>query len=268
LDLINILKEGPCFKCYESPVIFRRYSGQNLCVNCFKSSIETIINKTISIYEMLNPNDKVIIAFSGGPSSTSLLYNLYKIQQNVYQANSIIALTIDNGLDPELLREMNDFCEKYQIEQIIISSEKSNKPYNKINKNEINLRYDFIRELINYSSDQLGTDKTFNVLCLGINLTDIAEICLANLLKESNFSMRSKDEKLKVITPLMRIPEEEIYIYSKLNNLDLKYNENCKKTRLNSYILEFLEVCAENSPEINYNLFKVYLDLLKIGFFD
>ena len=126
---------------------------------------------------MINPNDKVILAFSGGISSTSLLYNLYKIQQKVYRENSIIALTIDNGLEPELLRRMNDFCEKYLIEQITISSEKIEKNYNKFNKNGVKIRYDFIRELINYSSDQLGKDTAFNVLCLGINLTDIAEIC-------------------------------------------------------------------------------------------
>ncbi|TFG24490.1 MAG: hypothetical protein EU533_02040 [Promethearchaeota archaeon] len=268
MDLVDILRKGSCCKCNESPVIFRRSSGQNLCTNCFKSSIEKIIYKTISLYGMLNPDDKVIIAFSGGISSTCLLYNLYIIQQRVYRGNSITALTIDDGFNPEFLKKMNNFCEKYLIEQIIISSEKNKKTYNKFNKNWIKLRYDFIHELINYSVDQLEKDTDFNVLCLGINLTDIAELCLNHLLKETKFFLRSKNKKFTVITPLMRIPEEEIYIYSKLNNFDLKNYEISKRKKTKSYVREFLEDCTEYSPEINYNLFKVYLELLKIGFLD
>ena len=268
MDLVDILKEGSCFKCNESPVIFRRSSGQKLCINCFKSSIETIIHKTISTYELLKPEDKVILAFSGGISSTCLLYNLYKIQQKVYRGNKIIALTIDDGSNSEFLRKINYFCEKYLIEQILISSEKIRKTSNKFNKNRTNFRSHFIPELINFALDQLCQDIDFNVLCLGINLTDVAELCLNHLLKESKFFLSSNNKKLKVITPLMRIPEEEIYIYSKLNNLDLKDYAKSKTTKSKSYVRQFLEDCTEFSPEINYNLFKVYLELLKIGFFD
>ena len=212
---------------------------------------------------MLDPDDRIIIAFSGGISSTCLMYNMHKIQQKLYRANSITALTINGGFNPKFLRRLTSFCEKHLIEQIVISSENI-----ELNKDRIKFRYDFIRELIDYSLDELKKDTDFNVLCLGINLTDIAEFCLDHLLKESKFFLRSKNKKIKVITPLMRIPEEEIYVYSKLNNLDLKNNEKSKKTELSSYVRGFLQDCSKYSPEINYNMFKVYLELLKIGFFD
>lgn len=217
---------------------------------------------------MLNQYDKVIVAFSGGISSTSLLYNIYKIQKNVYRGNSIIALTIDDGFNPKVLQKTKNFCEKHLIEQLVIPIEKIKKIYSDFNLDWRGLRYNFVGGLINYLFDHSGKALDFNVLCLGVNLTDIAEICLNHLLKQSELFLKSNYKTIKIISPLMRLPEEEIYIYSKINNFDLKNYERSNLTKKNSFVHEFLEDCSDYSPEINYNLFKVYLELLKIGFLD
>ena len=263
MDSVNFFQEGSCFNCGDSPVIFRRHSGQYLCLNCFKNSIEAIIRKTISVYKLLSPNDKILVAFSGGISSTTLLYNIKKIQQSVYHGKPISALTIKTSMDQENLQRTKDFCEKYSLEQIFITSEEfSSDIKSDINKNMRNTKYDIIRIMLNYMNT-----LDYNVLCVGFNLTDIAEICLTQLLKESEKFEINKQSNIKVIFPLMRIPELEILMYSKLQNFNIEIHSDTL-SNIDNVVHKFLDYCSKKSPEIEFNLFKVYLELSGIGFFD
>ena len=259
MDSVNLFQEGSCFNCGDSPVIFRRHSGQYLCLNCFKNSIEAIIRKTISVYKLLNPNDKILVAFSGGISSTTLLYNIKKIQQSVYHGKPISALTIQTRIEQEKLQRTKDFCEKHSIEQIFINSEEFSSDTNKKMRNT---KYDLIRIMLNYMNN-----LDYNVLCVGFNLTDIAEMCLTQLLKESEKFEINKKSNIKIISPLLRIPELEILIYSKLQNFNVEIHSDTI-INLDNIVYEFLDYCSRKSPEIEFNLFKVYLKLSGIGFFD
>ena len=262
---MNLFQKGFCFNCGVSPVIFRRHSGQYLCFNCFKNSIEAIIHKTISNYKLLSPNDKILVAFSGGISSTTLLYNLNKIQQRVYHGKSISVLTIKTRLNQENLQITKEFCENFSLEQIIVTSDELNSGINekmRYNKHEL------IRIMLNFMND-----LDFNVLCVGFNLTDLAEICLTHLLKESKNFKVSKNNGIRVIFPLMRIPEQEILIYSKIQNFDINIHSvksllEQKFINIENIVHEFLNYCSKRSPEIEFNLFKVYVELSRIGFFD
>jgi cytoplasmic tRNA 2-thiolation protein 1 len=259
LDSVNLFQEGLCFNCSGSPVIFRRHSGQYLCINCFKNSIEAIIRKTISIFKLLNLNDKILVAFSGGISSSTLLYNINEIQKRVYHGESIAALTINSGIDRENLQRTKKFCERYSIQHFVISSDKID---NIISKKEGNTKYELIRILLDYMND-----LDFNVLCLGLNLTDIAKACLFNILQESEIPLNNNITKIKIIYPLMRIPEEEIRIYSKLHNFAVQISPDTT-TGIEHIVDHFIADCSKKSPEIEFNLFNVYLELSRIGFFN
>ena len=113
------LKTGKCSYCNNSVVIQRKYSGESLCPNCFEKNIEKIIYKTISKYKMLQPNDKIIVALSGGKDSFTLLYNLFMIQKKLYNPKEIIALTIDEGIKDyreNSIKNAIDFCKELNIE--------------------------------------------------------------------------------------------------------------------------------------------------------
>ena len=53
------MKNGNCSHCNNTLVIQRKYSGENLCPECFQKNIEKIVYKTISKYKMLKPKDKI-----------------------------------------------------------------------------------------------------------------------------------------------------------------------------------------------------------------
>ncbi len=249
--VINFRTAEKCFKCNKSSIIQRRHSGQSLCSNCFLMSIEKIISKTIKKYNMLNPNDVIIVALSESKNSITLLYNLKKAQENFYKTNSIIALSIDQGNPIKLTR---DLCDKLSIEHVIVNS-------NEINKDE-----SFLLQLLKIAFNDFGG----NILALEHNLTNISNIYLNQLIlnKDPYQCIYYQDDHIKTITPLMKIPNEEIELYYAIKNMGIE--KDLKHKKMNNSVIEnlissFLNDSKTYSPEIEFNLLNGLLDLIKIN---
>ncbi|MFW9772932.1 MAG: ATP-binding protein [Promethearchaeota archaeon] len=282
------MKNGKCSSCEnDSIIIHRKISKQDLCTSCFENSIEENIYKTISKYKMLQPDKKIIVALSGGKDSITLLYNLIKIQENTYNSNPVIALTIDEGIKDyrdQSVEYAKKFCRRYNIEHKILRFQEavgySLDQIINIKKDSPDYRYacnycaTFRRRLLNDEAKKLGGD----IIALGHNLTDIAETFMMNILykrlpligKQYIFKKQSENISkffLKKITPLMRIPEEEIFLYANLKKL-FYYPSHCpyreKDPIIRKRVLDFIQKCKAYSPEIEFNLLNGFLELSKI----
>jgi uncharacterized protein (TIGR00269 family) len=102
---------------------FRPYSGEKLCRKCFAETIEGKVRATIAKYQMLNFDDKIAVAVSGGKDSVSLLRILAKIEQN-YPKASLVAVTVDEGIKgyrDEALEIAAENCEKLGVKHHVIS---------------------------------------------------------------------------------------------------------------------------------------------------
>ncbi len=280
-------KKNECSICNNYRFIYRRrHSGQYLCAECFSASIEKIINKTISKYNLLNPNDKIIVGLSGGKDSITLLYNLKKIQEKTYNSKPLIAVSIDEGIknySSARIELAKQFCETFHINHRVISF----KEYTTMSldiiietkKKKEDFRYPcnycatIKRRLLNDIAKKLGG----TVLALGHNLTDMSETYLMNILYNRLFliarsNLLRKDSGLgyiyiEKVFPLMKIPEREIEIYAKLNNLKF-YSPLCPYRKqypiLRKRVLNFLEKLKIRSPEIEFNLFNGLLELSSV----
>ncbi|KKN23918.1 hypothetical protein LCGC14_0900160 [marine sediment metagenome] len=281
------LKKGSCSRCNNIIVIQRRYSGENLCPECFQKNIEKNIYKTISKYKMLNPRDKIVVGLSGGKDSISLLYNLNLIQNRKFHSEPIIALTIDEGIKEYRENSINkakNFCKTYDIEHKIISfKEKMGISLDKIiniKRGASNSKYAcnycavIRRRLLNDCAKELGG----TVLAMGHNLTDLAETYLMNILyKRHNLIARQylfKPENSKIhkffvrkVMPLLRIPEEEIFLYANIKKFDY-YPSHCpyreKDPIIRKRVLNFIQEFKKYSPEIEFNLLNGFLELSQI----
>ena len=67
--------------------------------------------------------------------------------------------------------------------------------------------------------------------------------------------------------PLLRIPEEEIFLYANIKKFDY-YPSHCqyreKDPIIRKRVLEFIQGCKKYSPEIEFNLFNGFLELSQI----
>ncbi|MFX0105879.1 MAG: TIGR00269 family protein [Candidatus Hodarchaeota archaeon] len=278
------LKKGKCSHCNNAIIIQRRYSGENLCPDCFQKNIEKIIYKTISKYKMLKPKDKIVVALSGGKDSIALLHNLNAIQIKSHHSEPIIALTINEGIEEYRDKSINKaqkFCKKNGIEHKIISFKEkigytldeiiSIKTKSPDYKYACNYCATIRRRLLNDGAKELGG----TVLAMGHNLTDFVETYLMNILYKrlniiaNQYFFKEENEKIskffiKKITPLIRIPEEEIFLYANIQKFDY-YPSHCpyreKDPIIRKRVLNFIQECKEYSPEIEFNLLNGFLEL-------
>ncbi|MFB5622345.1 MAG: ATP-binding protein, partial [Candidatus Nitrosomaritimum yanchengensis] len=106
-----------CDRC-ENPIAYtRKYSGEKLCSNCFSNSILRKTAKTISKYKMIQNDELVAVAVSGGKDSLALL----KIMNHMAVNHNfrIKAITIDEGIPGyrnEALEIVRQFCEEQNVD--------------------------------------------------------------------------------------------------------------------------------------------------------
>jgi len=102
---------------------FRPYSGEKLCRKCFAESIEEKVRATIAKYQMLEFDDRIAVAVSGGKDSISLLHILAKIERN-YPKASLVAVTVDEGIKgyrDEALEIAAENCQKLGVKHYVLS---------------------------------------------------------------------------------------------------------------------------------------------------
>ncbi|MCK4482964.1 TIGR00269 family protein, partial [Candidatus Bathyarchaeota archaeon] len=114
--ICNICKRRDAF-------FFRPYSGEKLCKKCFAISIENKVRATIAKYSMLENDNRIAIAVSGGKDSLSLLHILARIERKFPKA-SLVAVSIDEGIKgyrDKALEIAAENCKKLSVEHHIVS---------------------------------------------------------------------------------------------------------------------------------------------------
>jgi len=240
---------------------------------------------------MLNPDDLVVVALSGGKDSITLLDNLIKVQEKTFNSKELIAITVDEGIDKfcdEWISIAKEFCNIHKIEHHIISFKDEfglslNEIIDLITNNSdslyaCNYCATIRRRILNDYAKKLGATK----LALGHNLTDFAETFLMNILHKrikligNRYPLRSEKTSLsyffvRKVFPLMRIPEDEIEFYVNLKNYNY-YPKHCpyreKDPILRKRVLQFIHKTKKMSPEVEFNLFNSFLEISELIYYN
>jgi uncharacterized protein (TIGR00269 family) len=113
-----------CTACKRRGAFFHRiYSGERLCKRCFAESIENKVRASIVKYKMLNFNDRVAVAVSGGKDSINLLKVLVDMERK-YPRASLVAITVDEGIRgyrDEALKIAAETCKELGITHHVVS---------------------------------------------------------------------------------------------------------------------------------------------------
>ena len=112
-----------CSTCGKPAVINRKHEGRHLCEAHFFRSFEKKAKATMSKFEMVDKNDIICVALSGGKDSCAVLYFLNRVFGKRPDIK-IFALTIDEGIKgyrDESIGMASKLCRKLGIEHHVVS---------------------------------------------------------------------------------------------------------------------------------------------------
>jgi len=261
-----------CNKCENEASYSRKYSGEDLCSDCFSVSIMRKTAKTISKYRMIKNGDLVCAAVSGGKDSLALLHILHKMSKT--HNFEIKVATIDEGIPGyrnESLEIVRNFCSTLNVEYKIYSYKELfdltiDEALQKRESEKISscsICGTFRRRSIDYAAKDLGAD----VIATAHNLDDVLQTFLINALsgdtKKIGWMNPNSDKPFKKIKPFCEIYEAEIVFYAFSNDIPFQ-TEPCPHMNegIRTEIREFFNSLENQHSGIKNNL---YNSILKIS---
>jgi len=87
-----------CTVCgIKEAIYIRPHSGEKFCKRCFIAALEKQTRRTISRHNMLERDDRIAVAVSGGKDSLSLLYILREVEKD-FPSAQLEAVAVDEGI--------------------------------------------------------------------------------------------------------------------------------------------------------------------------
>jgi uncharacterized protein (TIGR00269 family) len=209
---------------------FRPYSGEKLCKKCFSKSVEDKVRATIAKYNMLEYNDRIAVAVSGGKDSLSLLHILAKVERNFPNA-SFVAVSVDEGIKgyrDKAIKMAAENCKKLNVEHFIVSFEEfygctldeiAKRPKRK-DSGLTPCAYCGVlrRKALNIAAREVKANK----IATAHTLDDEAQTILLNILhgdplriaREKPLTDKVHPKLVQRIKPLCGVPERETSLYA------------------------------------------------------
>ena len=196
--------------------------------------------------------ENILVGFSGGPDSVTLLHVLAKLRQRAFFKAEVLAAHVNHLLrGEESFRDesfVGRFCEKYDIELKVlrVSIEKESKLRKKSIEETARLfRYNFFEEI--------ASKKRSTLIAVAHTLTDSIETTIFNLTRGTGIDGLCGIQEVqgKIIRPLINFTKKDTLDYCKVNNLpyvedssnnSLEYSRN----KIRHKILPVLESICPN----------------------
>ena len=223
-----------CTYCDEDAIYTREFEGVSFCSKCFRLTIEERVRRTVTTYQMLEYDDHIAVAVSGGKDSLTLLNLLVKLEKR-FPKSKITAISVDEGIAAyrdEALELARKACDRLDVEHTIVSYRElfgiTTDEIARMRLGQTPCAYCgvFRRKAINKAAAMVGATK----IATAHNLDDEVQTVLLNMLHGDPLRIvRSgpvlRDPRgnfLTRIKPLCEIPEKEIVLYAYLTGLEFQ----------------------------------------------
>ncbi len=235
------MPKGKCDRCGKNAVIELPYGPHWFCGEHFLRFFEKRVRKTCRANKLIEPGEKILVAYSGGKDSAVTLYLVNKI---FGKRNPIQALLIDEGIEgyrDKALDIAEKNCKAWGIpfKRVSFKKEAGFTMVDVMKKTGAKKRLGSTcafcgvirRRIMNQFAKKLGAEK----LATGHNLDDEAQsalmnLCDADLSRFLRLGPVSGNANIKGlvprIKPLWESPEIEIIAFAEFNGIDY-YREQC-----------------------------------------
>jgi len=266
---VDMLK---CNRCGKEAIYLQRYSGEAFCGGCFIEFIENRVKRTISKYDLFQPEDRISVALSGGKDSMALLHILSVIESS-FPKSELIAITIDEGIlgyREESIKIASEICKKLNIEHVITSFKEIYGHTLDELVERIQCKEGFEpcsvcgvlrRKALNLLAKKVHADK----LATAHNMDDEIQTLLINLINGDVMRIARVEPLLKGkkfvprAKPLCEVPENEVALYSFLRQIKFQ-SIGCPyiRTSLRNDIRNAINKLELNHPGIKYNIYRAF----------
>ena len=226
--------------------------------------------KYIDEQELINPGDKILVGFSGGPDSVFLLYMLYKFK--VRLKITLSAVHIHHNLRGKEADEDEEFCRIFCQDNKIpfLKVKKNVRAFSKKNNFSLEeagriIRYEEFRKILRQNKlDKIATAH---------NANDNTETVLLNLIKGTGLDGISgiPVKRENVIRPILCFTRDEILSYLKNQNIQFRsdktneqsdYERNYLRNKVLPLIKERLNPSIDNALMISSENFRNIKDYI------
>ena len=194
--------------------------------------ISTIVGKTNAEYGLIKEGDRVLVGFSGGKDSLTLIHALNRIKKVAPFNFDFKAVTVTYGMG-EQVQFFFFFCAEHGIEHEIIDTQIFELAGEKIRKNSSFCSFfSRMRRGYIYTAAQ---EQGYNKIALGHHLDDAMESFFMNFFY--NGTMRTMPPKytaeygLEVIRPLIFCRERQLRAFADSNEINVIGDEACPGLR-------------------------------------
>ncbi|MBE6493158.1 MAG: TIGR00269 family protein [Methanosphaera stadtmanae] len=242
----------------------------------FNKYVENNVFNTLTEYNLISNNEKIMVGISGGKDSILTLHMLYNYKLNSEIDFEIEAVCIDEGITgyrEHGIQTAIENCEKLNI-PLTISSFKNEWNYD---LDEIHDLYKsscmpcgvYRRYLLNKISDEHNCDK----IATGHNMDDEIQSFLMTFSRndQNKFSKfgpkldKIHEKMVPRIKPLWQLPEKDVGIWCILNDIPI-HSEECpySTTSLRSDVKNYLNKLEEKNRGIKKDIFESFKNTFKI----
>ncbi len=212
-------------------------------------SIEHLLSRTrkaVEEYDMIENGDRIAVGVSGGKDSLALLCALVKLKRVLGLDYTVVAITIDMGLEGADFSKIGELCKELEIEYHIVKTDIYEIIFNvRKEKSPCSLCARMRRGALHDATKELGCNK----LALGHHYDDVVETFMLNLFFEGRIGcfrpvtyLSRKD--LTMIRPLIYTQEKDIKTFAFNENLPVTKalcpaDGNTERARMKDYLAIF-----------------------------
>jgi tRNA 2-thiocytidine biosynthesis protein TtcA len=231
------------------------------------------VAKASADFRLLEPNDRVMVAVSGGKDSHALLYLLREIQRRAPFELSLVAVNIDQGHPGFPKHVMPDYLTEKGYEFRIIEEDTYSIVTDKIpvGKTFCSLCSRLRRGILYNVAQDLGATK----IALGHHRDDVIETLMLNLFYSGQMKampprLRSDDGRNIVIRPLVYSSEAEIAEFSREQAFPIIPCDLCgsQDNLQRKRVKELLDRLNAENPNVRANLFAALANLRPTHLYD
>lgn len=216
-----------CKRCKAPAVTALPSHHAAFCGDCYLIFARRLVERAIKEHEMCTPEDKILVAVSGGKDSLALSWQLKELGYN------ITGLHIDLGIpesSPIARGYTERFCAANDIPLHVLEMTSMGLPMNEVKRRVKRPICSVCGQVKRYFFNKFAEENGFTVLATGHNLDDETSRLFANIMRwdveylsDQGPVMPAENGFIKKIKPLFRMSEFETANLCFLAGIDYGY---------------------------------------------